>query len=762
MKLKLLTIIQLLCTAIFAQTPPLSFLSNTDGGSTYEVCYYNNYLYAGCANTLEVFDLTGPNKTPGTLHSKKRFISNIDNIQVHNGFLYICANHDGLYKYNLSNPGAPSLIAHYAPQNLNESIYDIAFYGDSLFVAAKTKINILLDSNNVLTYKSTVVSYTTSATQRIRGLDIKDSLLAYTVCFGSTNAQTGVYLRNIKTNQQLNFYRDSIGNPVEVYFGQNTKLLHVMGGTLQAFLSVNGRYYALDYTNPNSLQLKFTQTINGLLLFGSISCPMSACLINDTVYVATQGGIPIGYTGSAPLTGQVYVFDGTNANNITLLTDIYAGLYHFDVDIDPVTRKMYIASEWYGILTVDVNNIYNEVSYGKTLTGGWCHGSANAKNRLVEASEGYGIRLFDVSLMQTPTLLKEDTAVGFCRAISLSDSADYVYAWFLTGKRFRVQDGNNLNHIAGIGVDTTVLIPSDFKKSRHHNNKVAVIEEINSGNKKIVVADVTNPAAPVIQSYRQKNNINDILFHPTGVLFACADDSLIVFDQNTMAVLGGVNTTPLGGLFPQYKSLTLSNDTIYTYHSGTTAGIAKFLYNQGTHSLTYITSSAYTMKSTYRIFMANENSLLYIGSSIDSLRAITKGTPYKVIAKYNHGADFIFDNLWGNTDLYYNKGYLFLNEYMGQTTIFGSPTNISGIQAVGSLQSEGNVYPNPTSNYFTVKTNTKNESTVRIYDLNGKLIYMADVFGEKITLDISALLNGFYFVSVLAEGKETKSKLVKE
>lgn len=763
MKFKLLLVIQLLSFALFSQTPPLSRLSTTDGGSTYEVCYNNGYLYAGCANTLKIFSLNGPNHTPDSMRFKLRLLSNIDYITVHNGFLYVCANHDGLYKYNISNPIAPVQIAHYVPKNLNESVYDIGFYGDTVFVAAKTRVTMLSDSNSTFTYRGTVTTYT-GTNSRVMGIDVKDSLLAYTVSYTPSNNQTGVYLHNIKNNNALlDFYHDASSNPYDVSFGQNTKLLHVMGGTYNTLLSDSGRYYALDYTNPGSMAMQFSQTIKGFLPFGAFSCPMSATIINDTVYVSTQGGVVPAYTATMTLTGQIYVFKATATNSVSLLTTVYGGLYHFDCDIDVATKTMYVASEWYGVLTVDINNLYNEISRGKTLTGGWCHGSANAKDRLVEASEGYGVRLYNTSVMQSPQLIKEDTTVGFCRAISLSDSADYVYGWFLTGNRLRVLDGNNLNYIGGINVDPGVALPADFQKSRHLGNKVAVIEDPGLGTNKFIVADVTNPAAPVVLNIRPKANANDLLFHPvTTDLITCSEDSLIVFNSTTMAKLSGVQV-PAGPILQQYRSFTLLNDTLYVNYTGLGAGIAKYAYSPGSHSLTYITAGVFPMASTYRTFMANDGNLLYIGSTIDSLKAITRTIPYTKVAVYNHGADYFQDNLWGTMDLYYNKGYLFLNEYMGQTTIFGPPTSTTGIEeAVNSKQLTGHVYPNPAHDFVTIKTNGKDDCLVKIYDASGKLIYIADAFSDKVRVDISGLQPGFYFAQITSEGKTSTSKFIVE
>jgi hypothetical protein len=167
------------------------------------------------------------------------------------------------------------------------------------------------------------------------------------------------------------------------------------------------------------------------------------------------------------------------------------------------------------------------------------------------------------------------------------------------------------------------------------------------------------------------------------------------------------------------------------------------------------------MNGSDRIFMAADSSVLYIASSLDSLRAVSKSAPYTVIAKYNHGADFVFDKLWGNTDLYYNSGYLFLNEYQGQTSIFG-PTNTTGITAVAATNEQLHIYPNPASGYFTIETGTQAESLVQIYDAQGKRMYIADVAAQKFNLSTAGFSRGLYFVSVTVKGKETVTKLLIE
>lgn len=735
--------------------PPLNYLTSTDGGSAYEVCYHDNHLYAGCANTLMIYDLQGPSHRPGGLLYKHRFRSNIDHISVQHGALYICANHTGLFKYDISDPAMPSLLAHYAPAHIDASIYEAGLYGDSVIVAAKNELNLLVESGGSFQFVKTIASYPGSS--RIRGLDIKGDMLAYTLAYSPANASDGIYLLDLPNLTQLDFYHDNIGDPLEVNFGQQTDLLHVMGGAIASTL-FDGRYYALDISTPSSMQLAFSDTIKGnVLVGGTIAAPMSAVNINDTLYIATQGGGPASYMFPDPYEGQVYVYDATDKQNIHFITDLYAGLYHFDIDINTATQTMYVASEWYGILTVDIGDMFNEIDRGKTWTGGWCSGSAYAKNRLVEASEGYGIRLFDVSSISQPQLIAEDTTVGFCRAISISDSADYIYCWYLTGSRLRVRDANSLAFVADTSVDPGVLFIGDFKKSRYHDGKIAVIEEVNQFSKKITLADVSNPTQPQVRFTRRKNNIEDIVFYPSGLLFACARDSLIVFDNNMQIV--AATRPPLGAL-QQYKAFSLSQDTLYVYYQGVGEGIAKYHFDATQPSLSYIETASFKLDSRGRIFMATNDTLLYIASSIDSLKAVKKEGPYDILDRYDHGADFIFNNLWGVQDMYFKGGFLFLNEYMGQSSIFGQAKTMTAIEPAFSSHKPPLLYPNPAKEAVWIRT--AGAEQLHIFDLSGKIILERKINQDELEIDTRTLSKGLYFVAVRSKTGIRSEKLLIE
>jgi hypothetical protein len=730
---KLLLLCAFICLSpILRSQTPLNFVSATVGGSAYEICYYDNYVFAGCANTFRVYDLTGPNNKPDNIHYEERFISNIDQMLVHDGYLYICANHAGLLKYDIADPENPVFVDEYIPADLQESIYDIAFYGDSLLVAAKNKLLVI--DGNTLDLLSVYNTYGGDA--RIRGIDIKDSLMAYTVAYPLFfNPETGVYLVDLNTMTELDFYQNTGTAQCEVYFGQSTELLHVMGG--QISIGMDGYYFALNYSDPSNIYLEYDDTIFGIPIVSSISAPMSAFIVNDTVYISTQGGGPY---GGGPVSGQLYVYDATVEGNIQFLTDIYGGLYHFDADFDPANRKMYIASEWYGILTVDFNDIYAEINHGKTLTGGWCHGSAQAGDRLVEANEGYGIRLFNVADRSNPFLIDEDTTVGFCRAVAMDETADYVYGFFLTGKHFRVYDANTLDLVADTTIEPMFTFLVNFQNARYDQNRIAVIEEILFSAKRIVVMDVSNPLLPAVDFKFVKDNAEQVQWLSDGNLLVCAQDSLVVYDGATMAVLSGVAAET--GM--QFKALAAWEDTLHIFESGATDSIGTYYYNAATNILEYLSSSPYTMLSDDKILMTTDDTLIYISSSLDSLRGLEKVAPHNQVAVYNHGADHIHDGLWGVQDLYYNDGYLFLNEYMGQTTILNTlPFDDSGLESE-EIRHALSVYPNPSSTFVTAEIPFP--GVLSLNTLDGRSVWRQQVSAGSHTFDISDMRAGLYLL----------------
>ncbi len=71
------------------------------------------------------------------------------------------------------------------------------------------------------------------------------------------------------------------------------------------------------------------------------------------------------------------------------------------------------------------------------------------------------------------------------------------------------------------------------------------------------------------------------------------------------------------------------------------------------------------------------------------------------------------------------------------------------------------VYPNPTSDNATIEWKNEDESTVEVFDLNGRLIWSAQINGSKTIFNTANLANGNYLVKITSKlcGKSESAQL---
>lgn len=95
-----------------------------------------------------------------------------------------------------------------------------------------------------------------------------------------------------------------------------------------------------------------------------------------------------------------------------------------------------------------------------------------------------------------------------------------------------------------------------------------------------------------------------------------------------------------------------------------------------------------------------------------------------------------------NTDL--DASYSFANNY---ATIFSACPTTTSQQEITS-QNEEHLFPNPASNSITINTSEMLGESVKIYDVSGQLLFQQTVNSNSMSVDISALSSGLYFVQV--------------
>ncbi len=740
----------LISQKFFAQNN-FQYISATKGAACYEVQYFSGHLYAGNGNTLAVYDVSsGLPPYPKTY--EYRFSSNIDDIVINNNKLFVAANHAGLSMWNLSNPAMPQYLDRYLPDSLDEAAYNLAFYGDSIFVAYKTKMALFKDNGNTLTLLNRF-AYQTGNT-KIRGCEVKDSVLAFTCAYGPDSV-TGVHLYNARTLTPFSFYEQVYCDPENVIFGKNNNLLHVLGGT-QSLASLGldpkGLFYSLDISDPSNPIEVYRDTLPGIIFY-AVAMPMNGENINDTLYIATQSAVDMNYLNGDSLTGQVYIYDCTNQSNIHRINSEYAGLWHFDLAIH--NHDMFVASEWYGVKTIDITDIFNEADKGNTMTGGWNCGSDKFGNKLVVANEGFGFKVFDITDLQNPVMINYRSDTGFCYNVDFSKNGNYIFGYYYTGDDFRVFDATTMAQVGALPISA---FQADYRRTTVWHDKAVSIQLVGL-NKNLLVIDVTNPLIQVIDTTIAMNNIKDFCIDKNGKLFVSTVDSLTVLDlSNNMGRM--VSVYP-GGL-QDYNAIAEYKDTIYVYLSGLSAGVLKFVYN-GTNVLTQISNTPIPILNPK--FMAVDSFGLYLNYVEEGLFAFNKTTIAQT-GYYRHGMEFIFPNQWGIQDVFSKDNLIFLVEYFGQTTILSNDDSLVLLSVKSKMKDENSpyiIYPNPTTGAFKIQRHQKieDEMLVEIYNVAGEIVLMRKVFGNEIVIGDSELRAEVYLVKITTSKETYLTKLLK-
>jgi len=749
--------IQLLCTLISfsgmsatAQSN-LYHLSATTGAACQQLEFYESsgsqYLFAGTGTTFRVYSLADPTP-PYPVLFEYRFRSFITDIQLDRGFLFVASNHDGVSKWDISDPTHPQVIWQYFPETLDEASHDLSFLGDSIIVASNKKVVMLNDLGSG--YERITEWGSAPGLGFISGGAVKDWLYAYTV--GRTVSSDGVYLFDLKTMQQVSYYKQNFSDPENVVFGINTPYLHVMGGTQNYSnpLDSRGLFYTLDLSDPAEPELVFSDTITGFIGL-AIANVRSGANLNDTIYVVTTAGLGPDWIFPQPASGQIYVYDATG-QEIKYLTELYAGLWYFDIAIKK--PNIYIASEWYGIETIDISNLYDEQELGKTLTGGWAMKSDVHGNLLAIANEGYGFKLYDISDPLMPVLTGVNNDPGFCSNVKFSANGDQIFAQYQTYTPFRVFEVNSFAQVGELEIPGYVASYS-FSRMEVYGDRVFLDSQDGTGQK-LRVIDVSDPSNPQLLS-NLATDARDLEIDEMGRMFVCNDDSLLVYDLS-----GSAMELQAGLSFPGIQNgleLAVYKDTIFVFVSS--RGLSRYFLTeeQGT----------WTLEEDVFIFlnqgvpqeMAADSLGLYLGYTQFGVIARSKKTLAE-LATYRTGLDFKgFSNVWPLTDLYCKNGYVFVTEYFGQTTILTMDPEMNDLpQVPNSDVQDLLVYPNPNCGYFRLDLSRHHFQPgyweLGIYDMQGRIVHQEEIkiCPGTTMISVDHSLPGGVYVYKINAGKE--------
>jgi hypothetical protein len=462
-------------------------------------------------------------------------------------------------------------------------------------------------------------------------------------------------------------------------------------------------------------------------LGAAMALPYNAENINDTIYVANWGGLKPGNISNC----FIRVYDATNPSNVHLLTYINAGLWHFDMTVH--YPKMYVASEWYGIKTIDITDIMNPVDEGNTLTGGWNISADSWSNYMTVADEGYGFKLYDISDPFHPSIVKICNDPGFCMHANFSEDGQYIYAANMTTQPLRVYKRDSMKQISFL---SQAVCNGRFIV--HHQRIFSKLDN------KILIINVGDPYNPVIDS-TVNVTFNDMALSGE-ILFVTANDSIFAYD------VSGNNFKEIAetdmATNQDAQMLAAFNNKIYVYI--TNKGLTRYqlVFNNPGYSLNEEYYS--NISNGAPTYMAADTLGLYLAYRLKGLFALNRQT-FVQTGFYHGGLDYRkYTTMYGVQDLFCKNDKIFFVEYFAQTSILSNDTLFTGIYDSSSGNETVNVFPNPASGYFTIKI--KNEihpgTTVKIMNMLGEKIIEIPLISDEIMVDTHDLPAGIYILGI--------------
>lgn len=684
----------LICAGLLKAQDSLRFLSATTGAACQSIKYHNGYLFTGTGSTLRVYDISAG--IPYAMVFEYRYRSAIMDLLINNDYLYVAANHDGMSKWDISDPVHPLKIFDIPTDIISDGTQDVSLSGDTIFLAQYSKMSAYKDY--VTTFAKIADFGNTNGFGYITGADIKNGIVAYTVT-SLWGAPNGVNLYNAHSFAFISFYHQPFCYPENVIWGKNNSLLHVLGGTN----STDGYFYTLDVSNLSSPQLVYGDTVLGAAFGVAIANPNNAENINDTIYISDWGGLQ-------PNDGSncyIRVYDATDPSHVHRIAYIPAGLWHFDLAVAP--PKIYVASEWYGIKTVDISDLLNPVDEGNTLTGGWNTGSDVFGDYLLVGNEGFGFKLYSISDKTNPVLVNVNNDPGFVMKARFSADGNYIYTANSTYQGFRVYRRDS-------------LIETGFIQEAVANERLKVYGNkvygyLNFSGKFLKIADVSDPYHPQLDT-SVAMEISDMFIDVTGKLFIANTTNILVYDV-------------ANGNFQQVTSLALASNqdatTLAVYDNEvyvfiTNKGLVKYRmdFDGANYSLNEL--ATITLPNNSPDFMAADFFGLYLGYRLKGLFAYNRQTLAQT-GYYRTGLSYReYTQQYGIQDLFCKDGLIVLVEYHSQTSLLTNDNNFTRVKQIISPPDDCSiiVHPNPFSDHCTIEY--PYGKSLYIYDMPGNMI----------------------------------------
>ena len=91
-----------------------------------------------------------------------------------------------------------------------------------------------------------------------------------------------------------------------------------------------------------------------------------------------------------------------------------------------------------------------------------------------------------------------------------------------------------------------------------------------------------------------------------------------------------------------------------------------------------------------------------------------------------------------------------------------SDTSFVESDTIPTNQTSLNIFPNPFTNSFSIQFPNNTNGSVKVYSVDGRLIYKSELFNSKNVINTQAWPNGCYIIDLTySEGEEKRIKMIK-
>ncbi|MAE71205.1 MAG: hypothetical protein CME06_12160 [Gemmatimonadetes bacterium] len=508
------TFLAALAPSTFALAPAasageLDLVGHTKGGASFEIEAGNGFVYVGAGSTLKVFESGAA--PPLVQLDDHRVHSLIHDLKLSGTTLFVAANRDGLWALDVSDPAAIRSLAH-AGAGGEAAAYDITVMNDTLYVANHTNVTAYRFEGDGFTRLGAFAR--TQGKDYVTGCDVRGAICAVTVssrASGVSGPRNGVHFYDRFTGEETApLFHQGVGFPEDVQFPEEgADAVFVLGGG-NTFMT-EGYFYVLDLRSATpelSQEFRVDAVFPGFDLV-SVS---NAAARNDTLFVTSVGG----YSFRDDAAG-VWVYDCTDPFDVTQIAWVPQGLLYFDTALDG--DLLHVASEWYGVVTIDISDLGDTEILGPTPTGGWNVGTDVNGDWVANALEGYGFEILNVANPSNPELLTRDANSGFCHSIAFSEDRSLLYGGYSTTGGLRIFD---IGDVGGAG-DPVVLASmprlTGVTRIAPVGERIYVVRPL-AGVTRIDVSDPSSPQVCCTGSVLLADH-QDVVAHGDTVMAAC-------------------------------------------------------------------------------------------------------------------------------------------------------------------------------------------------------------------------------------------------